>query len=123
MRFNGVDWRIEHVEPSNPYLIDRSGVGRIATTDPATHTIYLSNYIAKDDYETVLFHELSHAVMVSYGLLDDIAMFSRPEMQIYAEEWICNYIATFSKVIIDEMNADKDFAVFEKIFRKVFEHK
>lgn len=123
MRFNGVNWRIQHVEPDNPYLIDREGAKRIATTDPATHTIYLSKYIAKDDYEAVLFHELSHAVMVSYGLLDDISMFSRPDMQIYAEEWICNYIATFSKVIIDEMNSDKGFAIFEEIFRKIFKRK
>lgn len=123
MRFNGIDWRIEHVEPGSPYLIDRSDIGRIATTDPVTHTIYLSNYIAENDYETVLFHELSHAVMVSYGLLDDIAMFSKPEMRIYAEEWICNYIATFSKVIADEMNADKDFEIFERILRKMFERK
>lgn len=121
MRFNGIDWRIGHVEPDSPYLIDRSGIRRIATTDPVTHTVYLSNYIAKEDYETVLLHELSHAVMVSYGLLDDIARFSKPEMRMYAEEWICNYIATFSKVIIDEMNADKDFEIFEKIFRKIFE--
>lgn len=49
----------------------------------------------------VLLHELAHAVMVSYGLLDDIHGLVRPEHWVEAEEWVCNFMANYATVIFN----------------------
>ena len=98
---NGYIWAIKIVEPDNPKLIDRTNTQRIATTDPSEYTIYLSNELEGEFLATVLRHELSHAVMFSFGLLRDIHNFVPPERWIEAEEWICNFIADYSSLILN----------------------
>lgn len=49
----------------------------------------------------VLLHELGHATMVSYGLLDDIYRMVKPEYQVEAEEWICNFLADYALIIFE----------------------
>ncbi len=88
-------WRVEFVEPESPYLIDRTGTYRLATTDPMTNHIYLSSVLYGDDLRTVLLHELGHCVMVSYGLVGHIHRMVRPEYWIEIEEWVCNFIADY----------------------------
>lgn len=80
---------------SSSYLIDRTGSKVVATTDPRTRTIYLLDTLDGSFLNTVLIHELGHAVMFSYGLLNDIHRVVRREDWIDAEEWICNFIADY----------------------------
>lgn len=96
---NGYLWRVKFVAPSNPNLVDRTHVFRVATTDPVTKTIYLSNRLSGDFLNRVLIHELGHCVMVSYNLLYDIHRMVKPEYWIEAEEWICNFIADYGITI------------------------
>lgn len=92
---NDILWRVIYVSPQSPLLIDRTGVSRVATTDPKTHCVYLSNTLTGEFLNTVLLHELGHCVMFSYGLLNDIHKLVAPEFWIEAEEWVCNFIADY----------------------------
>ena len=92
---NGYLWKISFVDPNSDELVDRTGELRVATTDPNTYRIYLSNELDGDFLNRVLVHELGHAAMVSFDLLRDIHRMVRPEYWIEAEEWVCNFIADY----------------------------
>lgn len=92
---NGYLWRVEFVSPDSDLLVDRTGTLTVATTDPTTHRIYLSNTLEGEFLIRVLVHELGHSVMVSYSLLDDIHRMVYPNHWIEAEEWVCNFIANY----------------------------
>lgn len=94
---NGILWRVKVVSPNNKMLIDRTNHKTVATTDPLTRCIYLSEELEGDFRETVLLHELGHVVMFSFNLIDEIHSFVEPDKWIYAEEWMCNFIADYGK--------------------------
>lgn len=96
---NGDEWRVLFASPYSPELIDRTGRLRLATTDPRTRTVYLSNSLAGSFLSTVLIHELSHCAMISYGLISDIHGAVNPELWYEAEEWICNFLADYGEEI------------------------
>lgn len=99
---NGILWRVETVDPGSPYLIDRTHQYRLATTDPNTKCVYLSNKLRErtDDLpQRVLIHELGHCVIFSYDLFDEIHEMVKPEYWVDAEEWICNFIADYGTMI------------------------
>lgn len=96
---NGYFWWVKYVDPESGYLVDRTGKHRLATTDPRTHCIYLSNTLQGEMLNRVLTHELAHCAMFSYGLLPDIRQAIRPEYWIDAEEWVCNFIADYGRKI------------------------
>lgn len=92
---NGLLWHIKTVPKDSNLLIDRTRRVRVATTDPRTQTIYLSNDISGDFKRKVLIHELGHAAMVSYNLLSEIHALVPQRYWIIMEEWICNFIADY----------------------------
>lgn len=96
---NGQLWHVQFVEPYNELLRDRTGHITVATTDPKTHTMCLSNTLYGNFLHRVVIHELGHCAMVSFGLLDDIHRMVRPQYWIEAEEWICNFIADYGMQI------------------------
>lgn len=96
---NGYMWHVEFVPADSPELVDRSGVLTVATTDPATFTMYLSNELKGDFLHTVVLHELGHCAMVSFDLLSDIHRMVKPEYWVEVEEWICNFIADYGQKI------------------------
>lgn len=96
---NGYLWRIIRVNPHSPYLVDRTNQMRVATTDPNTFCIYLSDDLEGDFLTTVLLHELGHCVIISYDLLGDIHSIVNPEHWIEAEEWVCNFIADYGRQV------------------------
>lgn len=96
---NGYLWKIRDVSPNSPLLVDRLGESCVATTDPRTRCIYLSNQLKEDFRTRVLLHELGHCVMFSYDLLDEIHRMVEPEHWVETEEWICNFIADYGREI------------------------
>lgn len=98
---NGYLWSIRYVRPTNPMLIDREGHRSVATTDGTTRTVYLSNDIFGEFKTKVLLHELGHVAIFSFNLLDEIHRMVYPEHWINAEEWICNFLADYGKMIFD----------------------
>lgn len=96
---NGRTWSVIFVDRFSEKLIDRTGRLTLATTDPSTNTVYISNTIHGELLTRVTKHELAHCVIVSYGLLNDIHRMTYPEYWVEAEEWACNLIADYSKLI------------------------
>ena len=96
---NGYLWQIVFVDPYDPMLVDRTGVLTVATTDPTTLTIYISNEISGEFLTQVLIHELGHCAIFSFDLLYDIHRMVKPKYWVEAEEWVCNFIADYGAKI------------------------
>lgn len=96
---NGYHWRICFVDPNSEQLIDRTGKLTVATTDPTTFRICLSNALYGDFLFRVILHELGHCALFSYGLLNDVHRVVPRSHWIEAEEWLCNLIADYGTVI------------------------
>lgn len=98
---NGYLWRVCYVNPNDPMLVDRSGTLTVATTDPSTLCVYISNAIQGSFLYRVVIHELGHCAIYSFGLVDDIHRMTYPEYWVEIEEWICNFIADYGQTIFD----------------------
>lgn len=96
---NGLLWRVRFVRPSDPILIDRTNSMTCGVTDPATMTIYLADNLRGSFLQKVLLHELSHAVMVSYQIVDEIHRMCRKRYWIEMEEFCANLIANYGMEI------------------------
>lgn len=85
-------------------LIDRTGRYTVGTTDPVRHLIFLSLDLQGEFLTKVLLHELSHAVMISYNLIETIHNMVYPDKWIEAEEWVCNFMADYGYIIFSIAN-------------------
>ena len=98
---NGLRWNVRWTNPSNPILVDRTNALTVAVTDPDTMTIYLSDQLRGDFLTTVVLHELSHAMMISYGYLEQIHRYCKRRHWVDMEELIANLIAQQAKEIFE----------------------
>lgn len=96
---NGLRWRVRFTYPKDPVLVDRTGTLTIGVTDSATMTIYLSNKLRGEFLTRVVLHELSHAMMISYGYLEQIHRYCKKRHWVDMEELIANLIANQAKEI------------------------
>ena len=90
---NGLHWNVRWTKSTDPILVDRTGSLTVAVTDPDTMTIYLSNELRGSLLTTVVLHELSHAMMISYGYLEQIHRYCKKRYWVDMEELIANLIA------------------------------
>ena len=119
---NGYFWRVQTVPPDSPMLIDRTGNHTVATTDPATQCIYLSDTLEGSFLNRVLLHELGHVVMLSYGLILSIRANLPQHLWVPAEEWCCNLIADYGEEIFAKAYAilgDQAWSVIPKNLEKI----
>lgn len=100
---NGYLWRVQFVYPYNPMLVDRTNILRVATTDPYSATIFLSEDLYGEFLNRVLIHELGHCTMFSFHLLQYIHRMVKPKYWVDMEEWICNFIADYGMMIFSIM--------------------
>lgn len=96
---NGLRWNVQWTKSTDPILVDRTGSLTVAVTDPDTMTIYLSNQLRGNFLTTVVLHELSHAMMISYGYLEQIHRYCKKRYWVDMEELIANLIAQQAKEI------------------------
>lgn len=96
---NGRKWYVVRVEPRSSALIDRTGNLTVATTNDQSSLVCISKALVGDDLARVAMHELAHCAMVSFGLLDDIARWAKPERRVEAEEWCCNFLADYGMTV------------------------
>lgn len=89
------NWQLRVVNPSSNVLIDRTGSLCLATTDPHTMTVYISNELSGDMLARVLIHEMAHCAMWSHGMLDEIHRMVEPRYWVNVEEWVCNFVADY----------------------------
>lgn len=98
---NGIEWRIYMVPSDSLYLVDRTGTLTVATTDPDTLCVYLSDMLHGNFKKRVIAHEMGHACCFSYGLLEEIHRCCYPSKRIQMEEFICNFVADYGEMIFD----------------------
>ena len=98
---NGLRWNVRWTNSADPILVDRTGSLTVAVTDPDTMTIYLSNQLRGDLLTTVVLHELSHAMMISHGYLEQIHRYCKKRYWIDMEELIANLISQQAKEIFE----------------------
>ena len=96
---NGLHWYVRWTNSDDPILIDRTLSRTVAVTDPDTMTIYLSNKLRGEFLTRVVLHELSHAMMISYGYLEQIHRYCKKRHWVDMEELIANLIANQAKEI------------------------
>lgn len=88
-------WDVYLVPADDPRLVDRTGKLTVATTDPETYSVCLSNELRGDFLMTVFVHELGHCALWSFGMLERIHRWTYPEHWIDIEELICNILADY----------------------------
>lgn len=98
---NGYSWKIRFVRANSPMLVDRTRTLTVATTDPVTHTVYLSDYLKGKFLITVLIHELGHCALYSYDLLREIHRMTKPKYWVDMEEFICNFLADYGQELFN----------------------
>ena len=99
---NGEAWYIALVMPYDVALLMPNGEFAIGACNDATKTIYISNDLYGEDFETVLCHELVHAAMLAYNVALDWK----------DEELLAEIISVFGEEIIDLTDI-----IFDKITR------
>lgn len=92
---NGEVWRVARVAPGDPRLIDRTGIGKLATTDPESKTIHVSSSVRPPLLDRVMLHEAAHAITMSHGLLDSLHAVIPERYWVDAEEWACQLVEVF----------------------------
>lgn len=90
---NGGVWGPVIADRDDPRPIDRTGTSRLATTDPSTTCVYLSNGPRGLGLEAVSTHGVGHCAMYGYGLLDSPHAVIPGDTWVDVEEWVCNYLA------------------------------
>ena len=101
---NGYLWYVDFVDPDDETLIDRTGQYRLATTDPQSFMIFVTNELSGEMLNKVLIHELGHCVLISFDLLRDIQRMVKKEYWFEAEEWVCNLLADYGSTIFDSLH-------------------
>lgn len=98
----GILWHVVIVPPDSCELVNRTNTATVATTDPATHTVYLSESLSGEFLARVFIHELGHCAMVSFGLIDEIRRLVPPTNWVEMEEFCCNFIADYGYEIYSD---------------------
>lgn len=98
---NGEMWRVARVASGDPRLVDRTGIERLATTDPRTMTIYVSEAVKPPLLDKVVMHEVSHAVAYSNGLISRLRAFLPVSYQIGVEEWAASMMENYAMEVSD----------------------
>lgn len=76
-------------------LIGDDGILTIGSCDNNTKSIYINKTLKPDMIKRVLYHEITHAAMFSYGI----------ELPAQQEELLADLIATYGQEIINMTNS------------------
>lgn len=99
VNINGLNWEIIFVEPYSPVLFMHNNF-TLGVTDLMYKIVYISNDLDRNTLYNVLFHELTHCWLYSYGYRIDIP----------CEELICQIV---------ERNSDDIQYITNSIYEKL----
>lgn len=119
---NGYLWNVKRVPPYDDILIDRTGIKTVAVTEPITMCIYLSNKLDGELLKKVVLHELAHATMFSYNIVDMIHEYCYRKHWFDMEELIANIIAEYGEEIFHiayEIIGDKAINIVPLILERL----
>jgi hypothetical protein len=89
---NGEVWGVVRVPAGDPRLVDRTGQARLATTDPRTRVISISEGVVPPLLDRVLLHEVGHAITMSWGLLPRMRSEALRGNLVGVEEWAAQLV-------------------------------
>lgn len=92
------------MSPGDPFLMDRTGVLRIATADPSEKVIRISNAVMPPLFDKVLIHEAAHAMMEEAGVSDLLAQAADERQQVFAEELLAWFLETHAIEVVDAVS-------------------
>lgn len=98
-------WRVVRVSPDDPLLMDRTGVRRIATADPASKVIRISWDVMPPFFDQVYLHEATHAIMEEAGVNDLLSQLPYERQQVMAEELLAWFLETHAIEVIDAVSS------------------
>lgn len=101
----GQVWRVVRVAPGDPLLIDRTGTRTIATTDPASKVIRISNLVMPPSFDQVYLHEATHAMMEEAGVNELLSRLPDDRQQILAEEMLAWFLEHHAIEVVDAVSA------------------
>lgn len=84
---NGQLWRVVRVPVGDPRLVDRTGKPKLATTDPSSRAVHLSEGVPPAMLDQVALHEAAHVVAAAYGMLPALRSMTPAASWVPAEEW------------------------------------
>lgn len=87
---NGVIWRIEYCNPSNPKLQRSDGTWTIGVTDDSLKTVFIANNLTNAMTDRVICHELTHVFSFENNCSFDLK----------TEEIIANFMSLYGRDII-----------------------
>lgn len=93
---NGDVWRVVRVPVGDPRLVDRTGLPRLATTDPRGHVICISEAVRPPLLDRVVLHEVAHAVTMSWELLPTMRSEALRGDLTGLEEWAAQLVENHS---------------------------
>ena len=97
-------WRVVRVSPGDPFLIDRTGTLRIATTDPITKTIRISKTVLPPMFDQVYLHEAAHAAMTETNVPELLSGMVDDNSQVLTEELLAWFLESYSIEVINAVN-------------------
>lgn len=97
-------WRVVRVSPGDPFLIDRTGTPTIATADPVSKTIRISESVQLPLFDQVLVHEAAHAAMEEAGINALLSQLAEGRQQVLAEELLAWFLETHAVEVISAVN-------------------
>lgn len=68
MIINGIKWGVRLVSPAHPMLLTPWGTHSYGVCDKATQTIFVDKTLFSRKLKEVIYHEIAHAIMFSYGI-------------------------------------------------------
>jgi len=89
---NGELWRVLRVPAGDRHLTDRTGLERIATTDPATRAVHVNESVMPPLLDRVMLHEIAHAITLSWNLLGRLRSWIPTESWVPTEEWAAQLV-------------------------------
>lgn len=97
-------WRVVRVSPDDPLLMDRTGIQRIATADPASKVIRISWDVMPPLFDQVYLHEATHAIMEEAGVNDLLLQLPDERQQVLAEELLAWFLEHHAIEVIDAVS-------------------
>jgi len=104
----GQSWRVVRVLPGDPLLIDRTGVMRLATTDPVLKVIRISMEVLPPMFDQIYIHEAAHAMMVESGVADTLSQLPDERQHVIAEEMLAWFLESHAIEVIDAVSRSLD---------------
>jgi hypothetical protein len=95
MIINGLRWRVRLVSPAHPLLLTPWRTHAYGVCDKTTQTICIDKTLSPHYLKEVLYHEIVHAFMFSYGV----------DLSYAEEEMVAELISGYGEDIVKESNA------------------